>query len=453
MSDRAQSVSRQQPTTREYPLWHPFTQMKVFQEYHRGMPEFVGGSGSWLIASDGQRVLDGCSSLWNASIGHGRREVVDAIQRQLNQIAYVNMMECRNPTPVQLAERIVGIAPDGLTRVFLSNTGTSAVEGAILMARQYWHRRGSPQRVTVIGLDRAYHGCSLVTISAGGDPHVRTAFSPLVPGFEHAPPPDCYRCPYGLSYPDCGTRCALEIENMVQRAGPDSVAAIIVEPVLGAAGVLVPPENYLPMLRQICDRYGILLIFDEVATGVGRTGKWFAADRFGVTPDLLVLGKGISGGYLPLSAILISEPIYEAFLDDDPAVCFAYGSTTDGHPVCCAAALATLDVIDKEGLVQRAFELGERMLQRAEALRGCPVVGDVRGCGLMLAIDLVAEGDSRTPLDAEEVYLLHARLLHRGLLASMCESALCLLPPLSVSAEELDSMFEIVEEALWAIES
>jgi adenosylmethionine-8-amino-7-oxononanoate aminotransferase len=227
---------------------------------------------------------------------------------------------------------------------------------------------------------------------------------------------------------------------------------VIVEPVLGVAGILVPPPEYLRLLREICDRYGILLILDEVATGLGRTGRWFAADRFGVRGDIIALGKGLTGGYLPLSAMLISEEIYQAFLDSDPAVCFAYGSTTDGHPVCCASALATLDVIEREGLVERAAELGEVMLRRAESFRRFPVVGDVRGCGLMLAVDLVQDRDRRLPIDEQDLFLLHARLLHRGLLTSHCESSICLLPPLSVSADELRQMLDILEDALSQLE-
>src|SRR5580700_9212206 len=351
----------------------------------------------------GKRYLDALSGIYVVSVGHNNRRVIEAIRRQLDILHFSPPMHGTNPVAVQLANLLAELAPGDLNTVKFQCGGSEVTEAAIKLARQYHKLTGAPGKYKIIGRYMAWHGSTMGSLSASGLKSRKTVNEPLAPGFLHVFPPTCYRCPFGKTYPDCGITCATLVQDVIEMEDPATVAAVIVEPIGHTGGIIDPPEEYLPILRDICDRHNILLIFDEIITGIGRTGNMFAAQTFGVVPDVLCIGKGLSGGYAPISAMICRRPIAEAFwgpIAENPG--FVEGHTFEGNPISCAAGLAVLREILEQDLCGNARKQGEHLRAGfVQLARKYGVIGDVRGKGLLQGIEFVRDPATRTPFPAE----------------------------------------------------
>lgn len=373
------------------------------------------GDGCYVWDHDGRRYLDAMSGLWCVNAGYGRTAIADAAYEQLKKLAFYPLTQSHGPAAA-LAERLAGLLPDGLSRVFFSNSGSEAVETALKMARQCARRLhpGQP-RYKVIARHRGYHGLTMGALSATGQPLRKQRFEPLVPGFLHVAPPDRYRCSFCAGSEACTLGCADEFERVIRMEGAETIAAIIVEPAIGGGGIFPAPAGYLERLRTLCDRYGVLLIFDEVITGFGRTGKLFALEHAQVTPDILVLAKGITSGYLPLAATVAHQRVFEAFLSgDDPSAKFTHLSTFGGHPASCAAAIANLDIICGERLWENSAHTGAFLKEQLLTLDDRRI-GEVRGVGLLIGLELV-NGTGKEPLTDVEMVAVLKKIRERGVI-------------------------------------
>jgi putrescine---pyruvate transaminase len=430
-----------------HPLHHP--------DDHRQPLVIVEGRGAMLHTADGNEYIDGLSGLWNVNVGHGRGELADAAAAQMRRIAFASAYIGQTNEPaVRLAEKIVGHAYANSAAVYFTTAGAESNESAFKFARYYWKIKDKPNKTKIISRIHAYHGVTMAAMSATGMPAYHKMFGPLVPGFLQVAPPYPFRW-QGNEEPGLGA--AEAVEKAILAAGADTVAAVIAEPVMGAGGVIVPPPSYFPALRQICDRHDVLLIADEVITGFGRTGRWFALGHWGVEPDLVSFAKGVTSGYLPLGGVIASRKVHDAIESAPADRKFMHAATYSGHPVCCAVGLRNVEIIEGEGLVERAAESGKRLLAGLEDLRDLPAVGDVRGLGMMCGIELVADRVSKTPALGLGMRVTR-EALSRGLLArSRAGSAdpaigdtICLAPPLSTPVEIIERLPEILRAAIIA---
>jgi adenosylmethionine-8-amino-7-oxononanoate aminotransferase len=398
----------------------------------------------------GKRYLDALSGIYVVSVGHNNRRVIEAIRRQLDTLHFSPPIHGTNPVAVQLANLLAGLAPGDLSTVKFQCGGSEVTEAAIKLARQYHRLTGSPGKFKVVGRYLAWHGSTLGSLSASGLKSRKTVNEPLAPGFLHVFPPTCYRCPFGKTYPGCGITCATIINDVIDLEDPDTVAAVIVEPIGHTGGVIDPPEEYLPLLREFCDRHNILLIFDEIITGVGRTGRLFAAETFGVTPDVLCVGKGLGGGYAPLSAMICRKAIADAFWG--PATAnpgFVEGHTFEGNPISCAAGLAVLREILERDLLANARAQGERLRAGFHRLADkYGVIGDVRGKGLFQGIEFVRDRATKERFADAFGVKVGRRALENGLLCRFDPHWIAFGPPLVSTAEQIDEMVAILERSL-----
>lgn len=407
------------------------------------LPHFVRAHDCYYFDDTGKRYIDGVSGHWSAILGHSATSVKEAIARQLDILDFVPLARATHSPAVSLAERLASLTPGDLQYTFFGTSGTEAVETAIKLTYLYFRRIGQPHKNKIIYLDKAYHGSTLGSLSASGDPIDHELFGPLLDNFIPAPSPNCHQCPFAQGK-TCDFDCANAVAKVVERENPETVAAIIVEPVIGSGGIIVPREGYLAQLRKLCDNHHMLLIIDEVSTGIGRTGTLFRSETENVVPDMLLIGKGITAAYFPLSATVVRPHIYD--------VCTVSGTksighdyTCGGHPAGCSAALEVLHVIEEHDLLSRVRSLGEHLLSRLQRLRELHVVVDVRGIGLMSAIELDLRALGSDP--AESKRLLKREFLQEGLLCSS-ETAIKLLPPFITPVETLDEMTSIVERVL-----
>jgi len=362
-----------------------FQQMSEFVQQPLIM-ERADGVRYWDV--DGKCYLDGLSGIFVVTVGHNNRRVIEAIKAQLDRMAFAPPLHGTNPAAVELAALIAQITPGDLNTVKLLDSGSEATEAAMKLARQYHRQTGHAGKFKVISRYHGYHGATLGALSATGTTKRRWMFEPLAPGFIHVQTAHCYRCPYGLSYPGCEVLCARIVSDVIRMEGPETVAALIVEPIGNTGGIITPPPEYFPILRQICDEFNVLLIFDEIITGFGRTGQMFAAHTFGVGPDILCMGKGITSGYAPLSAIAFSDRVAAAFWGPAEAgIEFSHGHTYGGNPVSSAAGLAAVREVIERDLPARARKLGAYLRERLEALARFGIVGEVRGKGLLLGVE------------------------------------------------------------------
>ena len=421
-------------------VWHPFTPMA---EWAAGEPVVIAsGEREYLVDTRGNRYIDGVSSLWCNLHGHRRPEIDEAIRAQLGRIAHSTLLGLASVPSIELAERIVGLAPEGLTRVFYSDSGATAVEVALKMAFQYWRQcpRPRPAKTKFVCLAHGYHGDTLGAVSVGGIDLFHALYRPLLFETIQAPSPYCYRCPVGERPETCGMACAARMEEILA-AQADEVVAVILEPLVqGAGGMITHPPGYLRRVADACRRHDVLLICDEVATGFGRTGRLFACEHEGVRPDLMCLAKGISGGYLPLAATLATDRIYEAFLGDPGEHrTFFHGHTYTGNALACAAGLASLDVFEKDGVLARIGELQGLLAARLAPLGSMPHVGEVRRRGLMVGIELVADRRTRAAYPPEERRGRRACEAARkhGVLIRPLGDVVVLMPPYCISDENL----------------
>ena len=440
-------------------LWMHFTRMSSFQNHD--VPIIVRGEGAYVYDSNGRRYLDGLAGLFVSMVGHGRDEIAEAAARQSKELAYFPLWSYAHPRAIELAERLANLAPGDLNRVFFTTGGSEAVESAWKLARQYFRAIGQPSRYKVISRDIAYHGATMGALSITGLPAIKTVFEPLVPGSIRVPNTNFYRAPeHGDNLEAFGRWAADEIERAILREGPESVAAVYLEPVQNSGGCFPPPPGYFQRVREICDRHGVLLVSDETICAFGRLGYYFAADRYGYQPDIITVAKGMTSGYAPIGAMIASDRIMEPFLKDTAA--FLHGVTFGGHPVSCAVALANLDIFEKEDLLGHVLSTEDAFRATLNKLNDLPIVGEVRGDGYFYGIELVKDKATRETFDDDE----SERLLRGFLSGALFEAGLIcraddrgdpviqLAPPLIIDQPEFDFIEQTLRSVLteaWSI--
>jgi len=429
-------------------VWHPYTQMRTAPP---PLP-IVGARGVYLHTEDGRRILDGISSWWVNIHGHSHPALNAALAEQAARVEHVMFAGCTHPPAVDLAERLVALLPRGLTRVFYSDNGSTAVEVAVKLAVQYWINKGEPQRTAFVTLHHAYHGDTVGAMSVSGDSIFTRAFASLLFPVTRAHAPYCYRCPLGLERATCRVECLGDLEEKLSELGA-TAAAVLVEPMLqGAGGMIVWPAEFLSGVRRLCDRFGVLMIADEVLTGFGRTGRMFACEHAAVTPDIICLSKALTAGYLPLGATCTTDAVYDAFLSDDRGRTFFHGHSFTANPLACAVALASLDLFERDRTLDRVARLEAQLRAGLAPLAHHPLVGDLRVIGGVGAIELVSDRTTRTAggyLD-DIGPRLAAAFLDRGLLLRPLGHILYFMPPYVITEEEtawaIDQIGEVLDE-------
>ena len=430
-----------------HPLHHP--------DDHKTPLVIAEGKGCMLHTADGRQLIDGLAGLWNVAIGHGRGELGDAAAKQMKRLGFASAYAGGTNEPaIQLAERIVKLAYPTSAAVYFTTAGAESNDSAFKFARYFWKVKGKPSKVKVISRLHGYHGVTMAPMSATGMAVYHKMFGPLDPTFVRTAPAYPYRWQGNT---DPGVGAAEAVEKTILEQGADTVAAIIAEPVMGAGGVIVPPDTYFPKLREICDKHDVLLIADEVITGFGRTGSWFALGRYNVQPDLVSFAKAVTSGYIPLGGVIASKRVHDAMQSAPGDQKFMHAATYSGHPVCCAVAMANLDIIEGEGLVERAGVMGKRLLAGLETLRDLPQVGDVRGLGLMCGVELVTDRSAKTPAIGVAGKItkscIDAGLLLRvrgGSADPAIGDTICLSPPLMTPEDVIDRIPGIIRKAIQA---
>jgi len=423
--------------------WMPFTPNRQFKADPRIL---VSAEGMYYRSADGRKILDGVAGLWCVNAGHGRRAIAERMQAEMARLDYAPSFNFTHPAAIELAGRLAAMSPRGLNRVFFTNSGSESVDTALKIALAYHRARGHGERQRLIGRERAYHGVGFGGLSVGGLGNNRKAFGPLLAGAGHLPHTlDLEHNAFSRGSPAWGAHLADALERLATLHDASTIAAVIVEPVAGAGGVLPPPQGYLRRLREICDRHGILLIFDEVITGFGRLGEAFAADFFGVTPDIMTLAKGLTNAAVPMGAVLVRQEVHDAFMQGPPdSVELFHGYTCSGHPLACAAGLATLDIYRDEQLFQRAAATAPHFEQALHSLRGEPHVVDIRNQGLLGAIELEPAPDGRNR--AAEVAM---RCYRKGLMVrGLATNVIALSPPLIIEKSEIGELRDTLADAL-----
>ncbi len=430
-------------------IWHPFTQM---QDYQKETPLIIeSGTGCTLTDIQGREYLDGVSSLWTNVHGHRQKALDRAVRKQLGKIAHSTLLGLANVPAIKCAKKLIAIAPEGLTKVFYSDDGSTAVEIALKMAFQYQKQAGRPEKERFISLTNAYHGDTIGSVSVGGINLFHATYRTLLFKSLKAEAPYCYRCVFDKTYPSCGLACLAQMEELMQ-AHSQEVAALVIEPIVqGAAGIIVQPPGYLKGVRELCTKYDILMIADEVAVGFGKTGTMFACENEGVAPDIMALAKGITGGYLPLAATLATERIYAGFLGaQEEFKTFFHGHTYTGNPLACAAALANLEIFASEGTLAALEGKITFLRERLAGFQALAHVGEVRQRGFMVGIELVADRESKEPFPVSDRtghrVILAAR--RRGLIIRPLGDVIVLMPPLAITREELARLCDITEAAI-----
>lgn len=419
-------------------FWMPFTANRQFKAEPRLLSQ---ASGMYYQTPDGEKVLDGCAGLWCVNLGHGRVEIADAVHRQLMTLDYAPNFQMGHPLVFEFAQALTQIAPAGLDRIFFTNSGSESVDTALKIAMAYHRAKGEGQRVRLIGRERGYHGVGFGGLSVGGLVNNRRAFATL-PAVSHLPHTwDSEKNAFSRGMPAHGAEKADELERLVALHGAETIAAVIVEPVAGSTGVLPPPVGYLKRLRELCDKHGILLIFDEVITGFGRLGAPFAAQALGVVPDIMTTAKGLTNAAVPMGAVFVDRKVHDAIVQGPEAMIeFFHGYTYSGHPAACAAGLACLDLYLGEGIFERVARLAPVWEEALHSLRGKPHVTDIRNLGLMGALDLAP----RPGAPGARGYEVLNRCLKAGLLVRYTADTIALSPPLIVSEDEIAKIVDIL---------
>ena len=424
-------------------FWMPFTANRQFKQAPRML---VSAKDMHYTTSDGRQVLDGTAGLWCVNAGHCRPKITEAIQSQAAELDYAPAFQMGHPLAFELANRLVDIAPEGLDNVFFTNSGSESVETALKIALAYHRVKGQGSRTRLIGRERGYHGVNFGGISVGGIVTNRKMFGTLLTGVDHMPHTHLpAKNAFSRGEPEHGAELADELERIVTLHDASTVAAVIVEPMAGSTGVLIPPKGYLKRLREICDKHGILLIFDEVITGFGRLGTAFAADYFGVTPDIITTAKGVSNGVIPMGAVFVKKEIHDTFMTGpEHMIEFFHGYTYSGNPIACAAAIATLDTYKEEALFERAAELAPYWEDALHSLKDAPHVIDVRNIGLVGAIEL-------KPLDGQptkRAFSAFVKAFEKGVLIRTTGDIIALSPPLIVEKGQIDQIVDVVSTVL-----
>ena len=424
------------------PFWMPFTANRLFKSNPRLL---VSAKGMYYTSHDDRQILDSSAGLWLVNAGHGRQEIVDAVAKQMSQLDYAPNFSMGHPIAFEFAERLAKLAPPGFGHVFYTNSGSESVDTGLKIAQAYHQAKGDGRRVRLIGRERAYHGVNYGGISVGGLGYNRRLFQTL-PNVDHISHTHGIEGNFfSKGQPPNGRDLAKEVDRLAILHGPDNIAAVIVEPVAGSTGVLVPPVGYLQELRAACDRVGCLLIFDEVITGYGRLGTPFAPQYFGVMPDIILTAKGINNGTLPMGAVFASDKVWDAFVQGPPNVAeIMHGYTCSGHPAACAAGMATMDIMEREGLYTRAATMAPKWEAAIHSLNGLKNIVDIRNLGLMGAIEF-AQRDGVPGVRAFEMF---TKCYEKGLLARVTGDVMALSPPLIIEDSHIDQMFQTIKEVV-----
>ena len=427
-----------------HPTYHP--------KSHANPLVIERGEGVWLYTTDGQKILDGMAGLWNVSAGYGREELAKIAYDQMKDLAFTsNFSGMTNLPSITLAEKLAGFAYEGLNTTLFTSGGSEANDSAFKTARYYWKRKGKPGKYKVIARKGAYHGVTIGTTFATGLEKYHTMFGPAPEGYVHIPAPNPYRYEGTLKAGETiGQAAARELEEAILREGQDTVAAFIAEPVMGVGGVIVPPDDYFPLIRQICDKYQVLFIADEVITGFGRTGEWFALKHWNVKPDILSFAKAVTSGYASLGGIQITDEIRETMEDTADTEAYMHGYTYSGHAMACAVGLKNVEIMERENFPKRARELGKRLYDGLQTLKEFSFVGDVRGLGLVCGVEIVSNKETKTA-DAAKTSQIFKAAQERGLRTRPLGSTLAFSPPLSINEDEVDEIIKRLGAAMDAV--
>jgi len=426
-------------------FWMPFTANRQFKKSPRLLAR---AEGMYYWTPEGRQILDGTAGLWCVNAGHCRPRIVEAVKRQVAEMDFAPTFQMGHPIAFEFADRLAKIAPPGFSRVFFTNSGSESVDTALKIALAYQRARGEGQRFKLIGRERGYHGVNFGGMAVGGLQANKRMFGPGVAGVDHIRHThDLARNAFSRGQPAHGAEFAEELERLCALHDPSTIAAVIVEPVAGSAGVFVPPKGYLERLREICTRHGILLIFDEVITGFGRLGQPFASQRFGAMPDLFTTAKGLTNGTVPMGAVFTKDAIFEAFMQGPDGIELFHGYTYSGHPLACAAGIATLDTYADESLLTRALQLEKHWEDAAHALKGARHVVDIRNCGLIAAVEL----EPRAGAPGKRAYEAFVKAFEAGVLVRVTGDIIALSPPLIVEKPQIERMFGCVRQVLQAV--
>ena len=428
-------------------FWMPFTSNREFKAAPRLL---VSAKGMYYKSHDGRDILDGSAGLWCVNIGHGHPKVVEAIKAQTETLEYAPSFQFSQPLAFELAQKLAVITPDGMDRIFYTNSGSEAVDTALKIALAYHRIRGEGTRTRLIGRERGYHGVGFGGISVGGMVANRKFFGPLINGVDHLPHThNLAKQAFSRGQPDWGAHLADEMEAMIALHDASNIAAVMIEPMAGSTGVLVPPKGYLERLREITARHGILLIFDEVITGFGRLGTGFASERFGVKPDIFTMAKGLTSGYVPMGAVAADNNIYDTFMSESPmGIELFHGYTYSAHPLACAAAAATLEVYQEEGLFQRAADMSPYLEEAVHSLKDLPNVIDIRNIGLVGAVELAPRKGAPGARGME----VCIKAYEAGLMIRVSGDVIAMSPPLILEKAHVDEMIEILSNVIKAID-
>lgn len=438
------------------------------RDFTKTYPIVERGEGVYLIDTDGKRYLDGSGGPIVSSIGHGIKEIADAIYEQAQKVCFAFVGEFNSEAQIQLAKRVIELSPKGMSNVYFASGGSEATEAAIKLARQYHLSKGNLNRWKIISRWQSYHGSTMAALAMSGYTGRRADYLPYLLNFPKISPCYCYRCPHGGAYPSCGVRCAYDLESVIKFEGADSIAGFIAEPIGGnAIGCTVPPPEYYKIIRSICDQYDVVMICDCVMTGFGRTGKNFGIDHWDVSPDLIATGKGTTGGYAPLAAIILHQKLYDAFTNPVKGRPLRLGGTIlgytfSGNPLCCAAGLAVQNYIEKHRLISRAEGIGRYLGEKLSRLLEEPMIGDVRGKGCFWGIELVKNKSQKTPFPKEFGIgeMIEKTAFRNGLILlsgsgtadGVTGDHLMIAPPLNIPETDVDKLVDILEETIWEVQ-
>jgi adenosylmethionine-8-amino-7-oxononanoate aminotransferase len=427
-----------------------FLDLRQMESFAREPLVIERADGIWYWDTNGHKIMDGISGIFVVTIGHNNRRVIDAVKEQMDRVCFAPPLHATNLPALNLAKRLAQVTPEDLNSVKLLSGGSEATEAAMKLARQYHRQTGNPGKYKVVSRYMGYHGATMGALGVTGTKRRKTMFEPITEGSIHVMPPMCYRCPYRLEYPSCNILCARIVEEVIDMEGADTISAVILEPIGNTGGIITPPPEYLPIIRAICTENNVLLIFDEIITGFGRTGNMFAAQTFGVAPDILCMGKGMSSGYAPLAAIAFRDRVAAAFLGkDEDKVEFSHGHTYGGNPLASAAGLACLEEIIDRNLCARAVQLGDRLRNELQRLVQLGIVGEVRGKGLLAGVELVKNPATKQQFgdDVAIGVRIGKKALEKGLLIRFDPHWIAFAPPLIITEAEVTQMIDIAVES------
>jgi len=433
-----------------------------YRKLGRSYPVCVKGEGIYLYDQNGKRYIDGSGGPVCVNIGHGVKEIAEAAKDQAQKVAYVHGTQFTTMAVEEYAKELAEVLPQGIDKIYFLSGGSEATETALKLARQYQLESGNHQRYKVIGRWHSYHGSTMGALSMCGKPSFRKLYLPLLNNFPHIPPPYCYRCPFEKIYPQCNIECARVLEKIIELEGPETISAFIAEPIVGATiGAVVPPKEYYPIITEICNKFSLLFIDDEVMTGFGRAGKWFAINHWDVIPDIITIGKGISSGYIPLAAMATKKEIVDVIKRGSGN--FVHGHTFSHHPVSCAVGLAVLKYLKKYNFIEQSAKRGEYLLQKLNELREFSFVGDVRGKGLMTAIEFVKDKESKIPFP--RAFHFTEKILEKafdkglilypsiGFVNGINGDGVMVAPPFIIEEREIDEIVNILQTVFREVEN